>query len=316
MPSFTSNFDSLRDTPVWKRWAAGVLLLLVVFLGDRGIGYGLHRLLLSSELRYSQMYAGGLEMDGLILGSSRGVNGFYAPGLSARLGTEWLNLSHNGVSTRLLEALLRDYLELNAKPEIVIVEVTSVQSDLSAIMNLKMYWGQSEHLGALAREYSKKDYYGAEVSWLYAHNSEMFLRAMHYLDRTDQDWINRYSITTALLEQTRELPPQQYEAPKPENVAALRRILELCQQQDIEVRLVFTPLLPAYVGKLENLDAWIASLQAEIGGGQRIYNYAAALDDPNDFADRVHLNVHGVETLMEQMIADGVFGDAEGLARP
>src|SRR5574339_182296 len=55
-----------------------LVLIPLIFLGDRGIGAFLEYLTMSSNLRYSKLYNGKGEADIVILGNSRG-NGYYEP---------------------------------------------------------------------------------------------------------------------------------------------------------------------------------------------------------------------------------------------
>jgi hypothetical protein len=297
-----------------KRWTAKQRMILVLgFLalavgGDRMLALGLDQVVLQSGLRYSRLYRGGLDKSILVLGNSRAVNTFYAPDIEKQLGVGCINLSHNAMSTEVMEALLLDYLEVNEKPDLVVLEVTSLSQDSKdPIEGLLMYTRYSKRLDSLCNNHDATSHYAVRVVNLFAYNSEMFLRALYYTGKSDQSWANRYTILPSLVAAVRAAPAIKLPQPRPENLAALKRILSLAQDRGIRVELVVAPYLPEYRDKLENFSSWVDQIARAVGPHVAIRDYSRAVEPMNLFADRVHLNLDGARYLLELLITDGLF---------
>src|SRR6185312_4505509 len=102
---------------------AYLALVLALFVaGDRVIAFALGEIVSHSEFRFSRVYRGGLDFDVLVVGDSRGVHSIFAPELSKRLCRPVFNMAFNGMSTETEEALVRDYLDRNKPPKVVLIE--------------------------------------------------------------------------------------------------------------------------------------------------------------------------------------------------
>jgi hypothetical protein len=282
-----------RRTAVWF-----VALLAIVFAGDRLLALLCDEALLRSQFRFSRLYRGGNEAGIVIMGDSRGVHSFYAPELERLTGQHVLNLSYNSMSSRIAEALLSDYVERNPAPRLVIIEVThlAVASDLAT--ELKTYTHHSARLRALYAESHPQAARLGGVFRLHAYDSEFFLRALAYLRRSDQDWINHATIGPELL--TAAATSRQLSF-RPESLDALERTVRMLRARGIVVRLVIAPYQAA---DITNLAEFTSSVSSRVG--LPVLNYAAAGGAPENFADRVHLNQRGAEELAKMLARDGV----------
>jgi hypothetical protein len=280
------------------------ILAACVFAGDRGLAALLGHALPHSQFRFSIAARGGQPANVLVLGDSRAVNGLYAPELARHVAVPVLNLAYNGMSTVVAEALLRDYLERNAAPRVLVLEVTNVQQDDRLLDGLMCYWSFGPALAALADGRSPVNRRAARVLHLYAYNGEIPMRALFYARRSDQDWINRYRISEALLAEVRAEPDFELGA-RPENLDALGRIAELARAHGIALRLLVTPYLPEHLAHARNWDGWIARVRAAAGDGARIWDYSRAVSDPAQFADRLHLNERGGVPFAARLAEDG-----------
>ena len=289
-------------------WTWLAALAIVALVGDRVAALGLEQLVLRSQLRFSRLYRGGMNNDLVIIGNSRGVNGFYAPLIQQRTGARTLNLSYNGMSAIAAEAVLDDYLDHNARPRLIVFEVTNVYSNEDALKDLALFRFASPRLAALQREYHPRVAAACRVSHLIAFNNELFLRSLYYFRSTDQDWVNRGHIDAALLASADTMHPVALALPPP-NVAALVRSVSRARRDGIAVELVVTPFLPAYRARLANFPQWKASLQESLGAP--ILDYSSAVSDDRDFGDRLHLNFAGSRVLLDRLMTDGVFARAE-----
>ena len=283
-----------------------LVLVALAFVGDRLLALVLRSALAHSQLRLSVAARGGQPSGVLILGDSRGVNGFYAPELKRRLDEPVFNLSYQGMSTRIEEAVLRDYLRWNPAPRLLLLEVTNVTSEQWLLDGLMCYWDVYPSLGLMADTLSRRNRIATRASHLFAFNGETILRALYYEQRSDQDQVNRYHITPGLLEATRREPD--FDQPAiPENLAALRRIVRLASDRGIPVRLVVTPYLPTHVAHARNWDAWLDRIHRAAGGAEPVWDYGRAITDSTQFADRVHLNIAGCAGFIDRMLRDGMF---------
>jgi hypothetical protein len=281
-----------------------LILAGIFFAGDRFLAWGFGRLILSSKARYSVLYGSRERADLVVLGNSRGVNGFYAPSIERSTHLHTVNLSYNGLSMVLSEALLRDWVDRHGKPEILILEITNLADDSDVIEGLAPYWCFSERLGSIADAEKPFTRRVLLLSHLFAYNGEMFLRILSSLYRSDQDWINHYAITPAIIKKTKELEQIDFRTSK-ENLAALCRLVTFAKENGIQVRLVVTPYLPDYMVHVRNYSQWIAHIEQTTG--LRVWDFAGADTNVNHFADRLHLNDSGAVPLITKMKTDGVF---------
>jgi hypothetical protein len=233
------------------------------------------------------------------------VNGFYAPAIEKALSTGVFNLSYNGMSTLVAEAVFRDYLDHNTAPRLLVLEVTSVVDNQEVIDGMSCFWSRSKNLRDIAVAVSPRHLATTRVMHLLAFNSELTLRSFYYAHRSDQDWINRYRITPELVAASRTMTPAALE-PRPENLEALGRIVALAKQRGIAVRLVATPYLPLYFGHLVNWSAFLDGIRGA-SGEPRIWDYSAADQDETHFADRLHMNDRGSSGLVELLVHDRFF---------
>jgi hypothetical protein len=281
-----------------------MLLAVLFFVADRAISYGLRELLVRSQARYSMLYRGGNSADVIVVGNSRGVNGFYAPILEKELHARVVNLSYNALSPLIGEALIRDWVEQNGKPRMIVVEVSNVVEKRSDILGLAPYWSFSERLTAIAKRETPWQLWGTKASHLLAFNSELFLRTLYYLRRSDQDWVNRYRIAPSLIEETRHMGPITFET-YGDNLAVLQRIVAYCRESHIAVRFVVSPYLPDYRDHIQNYNSWLERIESV--AGTKVWDLSRTETDPAHFADRLHLNFQGAESLAMSLVSDGFF---------
>ena len=130
---------------------------------------------------------------------------------------------------------------------------------------------------------------------------------LYYLAETDGNAISQYRISPALVQSEMSLKntPIVLNQVSPENLAELRLFMRVCQERNIEVRLLIAPYHPSYGVRL-NISAWKDRLQGELGEDVKIWDYSRAVSDDNFFADRVHTNIHGVNQVTRIMAASGI----------
>lgn len=290
-----------RRTVIWL-----AALAATIVAGDHLLAAVLQKVLVRSEFRYSRLYRGGNDADILILGDSRGVHSFYAPAIEELTGLRAFNLSYNSMSPRIAEAVLLDYLERNHPPRMVVIEPTCAIVTGALTTELRTYAGFSPRLAALYAEKHPAAAAASRVFWLYPLNSEFSLEAVHYMRRSDQDWIHRNVMPPAL-----RAPGGTWRlVPFPAEVDALARIVRLLQQRGIEVRLVIAPYAP--VKQPSNAPEFAGLIARHTA--VRVWNYSAAVDDLDAFADTVHLNERGSRAFLRMLVREGTF--SAGTNRP
>jgi hypothetical protein len=274
-------------------WLLGLISLF--FIGDRLAGSALQQHLLKSEFRYSRLYQNETRNDILILGNSRGVNGFYQPDIEKATGQHVLNLSYNALPSGMATALLEDYLERHPAPRLLLVEVSFFADpeplNSTTLANFKPYSDPSSR-------------FFCRLSHLYCFNSEMHLRALYYLNKSDQNWINRYTISQEIIDSIEAVEPFELELNEAQ-LATMQELLKVARQHSVAVKLVMSPYFPAYTERIQNLPDWLNKL--EQATGLDILDYSKAVTDTNGFSDRLHLNPEGSLALLKQMLNDGVF---------
>ncbi len=290
------------------------VLTALVLAGDRGLAALFDLALPHSQFRFSLVARGGQPPKVLLLGDSRAVNGLYAPELERLGGVPVLNLGYEGMSTLIAEAVLRDYLERNAPPRLMLLEVSDVTAPHTLLEGLTCYSHLSPALSALADQRSPVTQRAARLVHLYAYNGEVPLRALYYARRSDQDLINRHHIPPALVEEARA--EADFDLPAlPENLAALGRIAVLARERRIPLRFIVVPYLPEHLAHARNWDAWLEAIRGAAGSDARIWDYGHAVTDHEQFADRVHLNELGATPLAARLVADGVLA-IDGASAP
>ncbi|MGF1485298.1 MAG: hypothetical protein ACFBZ8_13155 [Opitutales bacterium] len=298
----------------WKRFGIYLTIALVLFFaGDRLGALALDAIASNSKNRFSRLYAGQAETEILMIGNSRGVNAIFSPSTQKRTGLRAFNLSYNGMGVQVVEAVLKDYLEHNPPPKLLLLEVTNLADNRSLLLNLKQFTGRSERLADLMRETYPKVYYESELSHLYRYNNEFFLRSLYHLRQDDQWWINRYSMSE---EAARAFEPDPAAFASFVNIpeahwAALESVVDLYRARGVDVRLLLSPYFPKYIATDANFEKFRADVKTWAAERNlEVLDYAAAVAGWKNFADPLHLNERGSELLLEQLIRDGVLPEA------
>jgi hypothetical protein len=289
---------------------AFIVLACLYFPADRIASYGLDQVVKQSGFRLSKLYSGGLNPDILIFGNSRAVNAFYAPDLKDQLDQSVFHLGYNGMSTELCEAIFLDYLDYNAKPALVVFEVTNLSVSNDLIKDLKLYAGLSPRLRSVIERDDPRLNTICSVSHLYRYNCELFLRSLYYLGKSDQAWINSGNIDPDFA--VSFIPTEEDQADElyptaGTNWDALQRVIKKCNSEGIELRLVASPYLPAFRNHLNDYEPWVNSFRSALTDPELFYDYSQGLSGSIYFADVLHINRKGSRALLDIMIQDGIF---------
>lgn len=286
-----------------KRGITLLLAVVVFFVGDRIGGRILDNLLYRSPQRFPALYSGRFDADTVVIGNSRGVNLLDWPLAEKESGTSIVNISHNAMPPQIARAIFADYLEHNPKPKRLVIEVSNVTTPTAegAMLDYKPFWGRSDRLRKLGEAFSPLTAAACRVTHLYQYNSEMFPRAMSYLasGNNDQNAGMRMMIPPALIEETEAMEPFELTA-DPQEVEALRGLVEDARAAGIDVQLVLAPYLPAYAARMSNLDEFVDEVSAALG--QDVQDFSRSLEATEEFADRVHMNPKGSREFTKELI--------------
>jgi hypothetical protein len=285
---------------------AGFLLLAAAafFLIDRLAGLGLGRVVESSQHRFARVYRGDREPSIVVLGHSRGVQLVSPEAVREATGIPVFNLSANGMSTEIAEALLLDHADNGGKPAGIILEVTSVCSNNSLIRDLKIFSGRSKRIETILARDEPVLLGTTRLFHSFRYNGDLMPRILFHCFGSDQGLTNFHVATPGFLAETPiSADDWKIQEGNPEAVA---RILDWAKQRGIPVRLVVGPFWPA-----AERDATVSErIIAALGGvtGEKVWDYSEALADHRFFADHVHLNGDGTLALHRVMLESGFYG--------
>ena len=287
-----------------------VVVGLIFFVFDRSLSLGLRRIVKNSEFRFSRLYQGGVDANIVIIGNSRAVNAFYVPKIEKELNRSVFHLGYNGMSMEVADTLFADYLQHNARPEQLLVEITNLSVGNALVKDLKPYYGFSSNLMALSSDSIPEIYAATKVAHLYRFNGELFLRSLFYMKQSDQSWINRSEIDPAFAgsflssvdERNKRLFPVEGQ-----NWNSLISLITLCEQNDVELELIISPYLPALREAYIYYESDLKRMEENLPFGTRVWDYSNALNSSTNFADPLHINRKGAEKLFETMLQDGLF---------
>lgn len=289
-----------------KRQAWMLIALVIVFMAaDRVVSLGLHHLFYNSQFRFARLYDGGMDNDVVILGNSRG-KAYYVPYMNEKLGVQCFNLSYDAIDAELSSLLFADYLDHNAAPKMVIVELNCLLGSTDTHEgSVKVFFSESERFRRFFAENERVKWWLCEAVHVYRYNSDFFLRALSTRN-SDQGWVNGSTITQAILDEIANGHRLGDQAPPPERFASLKEILDIAAESGIEVRLVNNPFYPAYTEG----SAFIPyeKLARELTGFDvKVWDYRDAFTDQHLFADGRHINVEGSKVLIDLQVADGFY---------
>jgi hypothetical protein len=289
-------------------WIVG--FLVVLFAGDRLIGWMFQRQITNSMFRYSRMYRGeGGDAEILIVGNSRGLN-FYKPYVDSVTKLKSFSLCYYSMPCEIATVLAEDYLDRYKKVKTVLVELSVVEmSDDKLLPGFSTYLPYSARIDSVLKKKTKDTWYTSQVSHLFRFNNEVFQRAMYYRNRLDDDWYFDRTITQNLIDQA---PNRSVEFKVPEeHVEDIKQLADYCRARNINIQFVIGPFFPTYVVK--RLD--VLKQKVEAATGYPVHDYSRALQDYSCFTDYLHANLKGGSQIVDLMIKEGVLPTASTIQR-
>lgn len=260
---------------------------------------------MQSNFRVSLVYRGGLDNEVVLIGNSRAVDSLYAPDIEKATGKKTFQLGYQGMSMELAEILLRDYYERNRAPRLLILEITSLMSGNDLINDLRAYAWHSHRIGQKFSQIDPKGFAFAQLSNLYYFNGEIFIKTLFLLKRTDPYRMGNTEVTVDML---KAIKGRQVWKSRPENLAALRRVIELTKHNGTEVRLLLAPIHPDLYKEVANVAEWVQEIEQWAGPGVKIWNYLNSVVEQKAFINPDHVNYLGSAMLLALLQRDFFFG--------
>jgi len=283
-----------------------IIFFIVLFLGGQWvIVQVLQHIIDESQFRFSKLYKSGevMDYDMISIGNSRTLNSFYTPYVNDNYDVSAYNLAYNGMTMRLTEAILDDYLQLLETPDFVIVEISHVFSehDNNEASNYNIYSNRSENIRDLIGIEDPKLSNVTKCFPLFRYNNEILYRSLFYLNKSDQTWINRYSITEDYVHQISEMKDVEL-AINDKHAKALVSIKKLIHDYGAKAVFFLAPYHPVYVDKINNIDQ--ATAEIEILLKSPLIDLSRMMSIPTEgYADKIHTNHIGAtyisDTLMQ-----------------
>ena len=296
---------------MWKKIAFVAGFIALLFVADRVLGEVLSRLVLASNARVSALYDGRVLADVAIIGNSRGVHMASSPEWAKALCRPVFNLSLNGLDVATQDVLVRDYLERNPAPKVMVLEISNLFNDNFMAPEYRPFIGVSDRLAALVRSRQATWFPWLDISHLYRFNTEYLLRALLFLIRpSDQTPEAIGSISAARIDAYVATRPRSEVNPKA--VPVLASTNEALEAKGVEPVLVLAPYHPASF----RIEDWRAEALAEAHRGLprdiAIHDWSLVLPDDASFADPLHMTPAGRRALATRAAFSGL-GDVASL---
>lgn len=228
-----------------------------------------------------------------VLGNSRGVNSVNESYAKKTLHKDLINLSFNGMPFENLFSLYQD-INANNNNSTIFIEVSSLSNN--DIDNSYVYYSnQSNYISKLYPDIKYR------ILPLLKFNNELFLRNIYYLFKNDDDWINRNTINSSLInsisisEKSKIINNYNLLS---ENIEKINKI---AIKNNNKVIYFLAPYYPKYLNTLSDYN--------KLCNYFINYNKVSSFIDLNkvkltdfQFADRIHTNYNGSYILTKNLL--------------
>ncbi len=277
-----------------------LILLAVVFAGDRLFGWYLQKQVAGSQFRYSKLYRNEADADIMIVGNSRGLN-IYLPEVEEKTSRKAFSLCYNGMPGDLASTLSLDYIDRYPQVKTVIIELCMAEMPAESLLpGFVTYMPYSSRLDSLIQHESRVTWYSSKLSHLYRFNNEVFQRALFYKNRSDDDWTSDRLISERVIKQVGNYSMEFKGDDK--QLQYIKSITDYCQQRNIDVKLIIAPFFPGFTVK--HIDKLITKTESLTG--LKVHDYSKALQDNTGFSDYLHLNVAGCKEFIRLLQRDSL----------
>lgn len=288
---------------VWKKYIAKALLLFVLlFVADRGIGYGLKWMYFhqkGEDYFYTTKALDVQTADLVVLGSSRARNHYNPDVMEDSLHMSCYNAGRSGCFLVYQRAQL-DLMLDRYTPTTIVLEVTPYdmavgQSDYDRISGLLPYSHHASWNEVIAL---KSPWESLKcLSAIYPYNS-IFLKMVKNLKDRGEFKVNGFQP----LEGQWKQPMADYDIPTPLDeckVDMMRHIIEVCQAKDIKLVMVTSPMY-AHAARTATLQR-TEELCREYGIQYRSFLNSTGYQDNALFHTSDHLNATGADKFSREI---------------
>ena len=258
-----------------------------------------------SEEPVAQLYFGKLNAEILVLGNSRGLRLFSDSAFEDNLGMSSANLSVQSASTEISLMILKDYLDRNQKPRIVIHEITDLIRNNDAVRTLRVYASSSPRLRTIQYQMEPKWAIFGEVFPTLDYNNQEFREWSAQVIRGKPSYLYETEMPLDLVSEVNTSFPIQYISTA-ENLNALAEIHSICEKHQIKYIPVVAPLFPGYRRNIANFDDWIDEVELILGSDCSMADYSdhEAFVERELYADHIHINRRGVTIFFDLIRTD------------
>jgi len=295
-----------------------LIFVVLLFIVEKPIGYFISKYvkLRQYDNKLELLLERKIDRDIYIIGSSMAVNGIDPSVIGENTGRSCYNMGFSGSNIPFHVSILKLIPELDKEKTIVLTlnGLTAFQSTEESIYRkdkLYPFIAYDKVLNEIALN-SKKNYLASKISWLYRENQNFF-DALEYL----KNGKNEIDITTDIDEngfiplddkvshlKNRENKDQEYDVNKEEQelIQSLEEFIEICDQNEVELKLIVTPILGVDLKNFRERMKQYSSEEVEL------IDFSKILSEEKYFFDEAHLNVSGAKMfskiLAQRLIAE------------
>ena len=222
--------------------------------------------------------------DYFVLGNSRAVNSVNEKYANEERRKDLINLSFNGMPYNNVVDILDD-VNANNRGSTIFVEITSLLNN--DIDNSYSYYLSDSKF--VRKTYQHTIY---DNICLLRLNNELFLRNIYYLTQSDNDWINRSTISQSLIENVSKADPVTIMTNMEEFTSRLDSLRDKCDRSGNKLIYFWAPYLPEFRETISDYSAIVKILEDD----SKRYNFINLNEvqlPRESFADRLHTNYSG-----------------------
>lgn len=258
-------------------------------------------ILSKSNIRFSKIYNSSSRenFEAVCFGNSRGVNSFYTPYFKSK-NLNAFNFSYNGLNIKNISTLVMDYVDSKNTSSHIFIEISAIFNHSNSANNLNLYSSFSKRIKNQIKKKDKKLYFLNTYIPLYKYNNELFYRALYYINKDDQHWINQYNISEALIDKVNSMNDFEIEVNE-YDLQELKNLLLFLEKKNLKYTLFIAPYLPDYRNKILNYDSSVEKINLFLE--LSVLDLSLITDNYRHFADRIHTNKNGAIEISEELIS-------------
>jgi len=228
-----------------------------------------------------------------VVGNSRAVNSVNEKYARQQLRMDLINLSFNGEPYKNVLNMVDDINSKN-KNSTIFFEISCL-SNTNFDDEYAYYIPNSPIIG--------KEFSGTPYDWLpmLRLNNELFLRNIYYLNKSDNDWVNRNTISINIINHIKADSLYTIFPDKKVLADRLAEVQKRCDENGIRLIFFLAPYYPAYRYKIADYDSTIAYM-GSMANKYRFIDLNKIKLSNEMYADRVHTNYKGSELLTLNLI--------------